>query len=469
MHTHAEKTTETKSQPVAGTTPAGGASIQQVEDRRPEAVAQRKAQELANNSPQVARMKTFQDLADNKVQAIQRKANNTGLPDQLKTGIESLSGHSMDDVKVHYNSDKPKRLQAHAYAQGTDIHLASGQERHLPHEAWHVVQQKQGRVQPTMQLKGKVAINDDRGLEREADTMGDKAVQVGASHPDAVAQRKEAEIVGGLYAHTAQLRPIPVIQLKTALQGFNEVIADLGRQIGGSLGGILIGLSRLNKIERDVSKENAEQQIFFGTAWKGSENDVLDAGDERVMVENLIQSGLYNIGEALKKSRINSDKTEFLNAEPEAGKEGIYDAFRNALFFRAERMDSKAPENGILRYDSAKHGKSGSASAMPGRNAEKVKERADNYLFVSKNRKEALDYAEKAQGGKRELITMISSRTEVGLMLYDVDSGGYKTPEHLTGVIVNSMTPTALANLNTWLKVPVTKETADVVLATMLS
>ena len=105
----------------------------------------------------------------------QRKVNNTGLPNNLKSGIESLSGIDMSDTKVHYNSSKPAQLNAHAYAQGTDIHLASGQEKHLPHEAWHVVQQKQGRVKPTMQMKGKVNINDDKGLEREADVMGEKA------------------------------------------------------------------------------------------------------------------------------------------------------------------------------------------------------------------------------------------------------------------------------------------------------
>lgn len=99
------------------------------------------------------------------------KPNNTGLPDNLKAGIENLSGYSMDDVKVHYNSDKPTQLNALAYAQGTDIHVASGQENHLPHEAWHVVQQKQGRVQPTVQLQG-VNVNDNEGLEREADSMG---------------------------------------------------------------------------------------------------------------------------------------------------------------------------------------------------------------------------------------------------------------------------------------------------------
>jgi len=116
-------------------------------------------------------------LQDNRPSFIlQKKANNTGLPDNLKSGIENLSGHAMDDVKVHYNSDKPAQLNAHAYAQGTDIHLASGQEKHLPHEAWHVVQQKQGRVKPTMQMKGKVNINDDTGLEKEADVMGEKAI-----------------------------------------------------------------------------------------------------------------------------------------------------------------------------------------------------------------------------------------------------------------------------------------------------
>jgi Domain of unknown function (DUF4157) len=102
--------------------------------------------------------------------------NKTGMPDNLKSGIERLSGLPMDDVTVHYNSSKPAQLQAHAYAQGTDIHMAPGQEKHLAHEAWHVVQQKQGRVKPTTQMKGTVPVNDDAGLEQEADVMGAKAM-----------------------------------------------------------------------------------------------------------------------------------------------------------------------------------------------------------------------------------------------------------------------------------------------------
>ncbi|GHV01496.1 hypothetical protein AGMMS49521_1870 [Campylobacterota bacterium] len=61
--------------------------------------------------------------------------------------------------------------QAKAYAQGRDIFIAPGQEHHLPHEAWHVVQQMQGRVKPTAIVNG-VELNDDAELEREAEEMG---------------------------------------------------------------------------------------------------------------------------------------------------------------------------------------------------------------------------------------------------------------------------------------------------------
>ncbi len=109
--------------------------------------------------------------------------NRTGMPDRLKSGLEHLSGFDMSGVRVHYNSAKPSRLQAHAYAQGTDIHVGPGQEKHLPHEAWHVVQQKQGRVSTSFQFKG-TPINDNPSLEQEATVMGQKAV--GANLPKAV-------------------------------------------------------------------------------------------------------------------------------------------------------------------------------------------------------------------------------------------------------------------------------------------
>ncbi|MBC8754537.1 DUF4157 domain-containing protein [Kordia sp. YSTF-M3] len=152
----------------------------QFEDNRPQAIIQQKLFDQTNNHPNNAFAIQFQKIADNYFNnqqlPVQTKKNNTGLPNHLKSGIENLSGHTMDDVKVHYNSSKPAQLQALAYAQGTNIHLGPGQEKHLPHEAWHVVQQKQGRVKPTLQMKAGIQINDDSDLEKEADVMGAKAL-----------------------------------------------------------------------------------------------------------------------------------------------------------------------------------------------------------------------------------------------------------------------------------------------------
>jgi hypothetical protein len=94
--------------------------------------------------------------------------------------MERLSRVSLDDVRIHYNSASPAAMGARAYAQGGDIHVGPGEEAHLPHEAWHVVQQKQGRVKPTLMLKG-VAVNDETALEAEADAMGAKAMAAGRS------------------------------------------------------------------------------------------------------------------------------------------------------------------------------------------------------------------------------------------------------------------------------------------------
>lgn len=115
-------------------------------------------------------------LEDNRAEAVQRQPNKTGLPDNLKSGMENLSGMNLDHVRVHYNSAKPSAVQAHAYAQGSDIHLAAGQEKHLPHELGHVVQQAQGRVSATTSVGG-MAVNDSTALEHEADVLGERALR----------------------------------------------------------------------------------------------------------------------------------------------------------------------------------------------------------------------------------------------------------------------------------------------------
>lgn len=132
------------------------------------------AKTITNNRPQAIIQRKLQEMANSRG-VLQAKSAKGGLPEDLKAGIEALSGISLDGVKVHYNSSKPAEVRALAYAQGNDIYLAPGQEKYLAHEAWHVVQQKQGRVRPTTQTPDGASINDNVGLEMEADFMGKKA------------------------------------------------------------------------------------------------------------------------------------------------------------------------------------------------------------------------------------------------------------------------------------------------------
>jgi len=222
MQTPSEKAPKSKKRSIVDEVsqkPTEVSSAAQFLDNRSEAIQTQKLQEMANNSSKVQQLMPFEKVgnltektrpADDpqaQIEApvltqdtIQKKKNNTRLPDTLKSGIENLSGYSMDDVKVHYNSPKPSQLQAHAYAQGTNIHLASGQEKHLPHEAWHVVQQKQGRVKPTLQMKGQLPVNDDAGLEKEADIMGAKAAQLKPNENIATSKASVANpVVQGMY------------------------------------------------------------------------------------------------------------------------------------------------------------------------------------------------------------------------------------------------------------------------------
>lgn len=172
---------------------------------------------LLTSSSRIAQLQAKSDSRISSTQSpiVQREENKTGLPDNLKSGMESISGLSLSDVKVHRNSDKPAQLQAHAYAQGTDIHLGPGQEKHLPHELGHVVQQKEGRVKPTAQLKDKVNINDDSGLEKEADVLGAKAKNIGSTD-GMPAQLKSSSTTS---SEVTQLAPKWINKLKGMLKG----------------------------------------------------------------------------------------------------------------------------------------------------------------------------------------------------------------------------------------------------------
>ncbi|WP_199729933.1 DUF4157 domain-containing protein [Aquimarina sp. AD10] len=210
--------------------------------------------------------KTMNGSAQGNINPIQRKVNKTGLPDNLKSGIENLSGYSMDDVKVHYNSSKPAQLQAHAYAQGTDIHIGPGQQKHLPHEAWHVVQQKQGRVKPTKQLKSKVNINDDAGLEKEADVMGNRALKniTTNSYKGATTGLVESDISTTV---AQRWQPPGLIVL-----GQNYVVTATFQEIQQWLGGANMWYNLGGAIPWALGGGNAYEHIFANSLTQGDWN-----------------------------------------------------------------------------------------------------------------------------------------------------------------------------------------------------
>jgi hypothetical protein len=112
------------------------------------------------------------------------KTNHTGMPDEVKGKMEGAFDADFSDVRVHPNSDLATDIGALAYTQGSDVHFAPGQynpgdavgQRIIGHELAHVIQQRDGRVQPTTQALG-MPVNDDPGLEGEADIKGAAAVE----------------------------------------------------------------------------------------------------------------------------------------------------------------------------------------------------------------------------------------------------------------------------------------------------
>jgi hypothetical protein len=177
-------------QPAAAPRQSAGTELAHTDDR-PEAAAQRELAAVIETSPLVLQQKSLFDSVRSSSLTLQKrqlmdqipnsprvrqqhafvdslaephpKPNNTGLLGRLKSGIESLSGVLPDNVEVHYNSSQPAQLNAQAYAQGNEIHVAPAQEQHLPDEPRRVAQQAQGRVKPTLRVSKQSEDSDFSG------------------------------------------------------------------------------------------------------------------------------------------------------------------------------------------------------------------------------------------------------------------------------------------------------------------
>ena len=96
--------------------------------------------------------------------------------------MENSFQTDFSNVNIHKNSKTASNLGALAFTQGNNVHFAPGQfkpntksgKQLIGHEFAHVVQQRQGKVQANKQI-GKFQINDNSGLEKEADIMEAKA------------------------------------------------------------------------------------------------------------------------------------------------------------------------------------------------------------------------------------------------------------------------------------------------------
>ena len=117
-----------------------------------------------------------EELLQGKFSVQRRPAENrTGMPDELKAGMENTLNADFSQVRIHPDSSKANEVGALAYTQGTDVHFAPGQfkpessagKQLLGHELTHVVQQEQGRVKPTGEIAG-LPVNDSPELEKEA-------------------------------------------------------------------------------------------------------------------------------------------------------------------------------------------------------------------------------------------------------------------------------------------------------------
>jgi hypothetical protein len=127
-----------------------------------------------------------------------------GLPGPVRGKMEHAFGADFSSVKVRESSEA-SAIGAQAFTRGNEVvfapgHYDPGSERGqalIGHELAHVVQQSEGRVAPTMQAKG-LAINDDAGLEAEADALGARAARgeqvrssaAGAAPAGGVVQRR---------------------------------------------------------------------------------------------------------------------------------------------------------------------------------------------------------------------------------------------------------------------------------------
>lgn len=165
-HTRIRADAEPMSRPARGATRA---------DNRPADIALRKITDAMDGSPHVVAQRKLAEALDNSPRVMaQRK-----LAEAMNSGPRIAREQGSPQVQFAPTALQPVQLSALADARGTDIHVAPVRE-HLPHEAWHVVQQAPRRNplaqnhEPIQRAKKKRKQRPPSFKQREAQSQRDK-------------------------------------------------------------------------------------------------------------------------------------------------------------------------------------------------------------------------------------------------------------------------------------------------------
>jgi exonuclease VII small subunit len=210
------------------------------------------------------------------------------LPVPLRRAIECLGGYDMRDVRVHYDSPAPARVGARAFACGSAIHLGPGAESALAHEAWHVVQQKQGRTPATTVLDG-TALNDDPRLEVEADLMGALALRLCNTLSQARGQHPRQRLRRQRIA-TPTLQRLVTIN-GTRYSGMEEDFLKLCKYVNAAL------YNRLGDAGLTLFRNEIMAQILVDFV----QEDIVFVNDNELLAEIAIRNVGYQAETAMRK------------------------------------------------------------------------------------------------------------------------------------------------------------------------
>lgn len=108
--------------------------------------------------------------------------------------VRSMEHGAVDNVRVHNNSARAAEFFGRSFTHRSDPHFPRPlEEDRIPHEAWHAVQPRLGRVRPTVQLKLAVGPANDH-YEQEADRVA-ASVMSESGTPQIQRQEEEDETI----------------------------------------------------------------------------------------------------------------------------------------------------------------------------------------------------------------------------------------------------------------------------------